>query len=444
MRPTRPDGEPIAFSAPKETYRAGDEYRVVIDAHDVNWVSPQEAAADPLVWSALTWGGRRDLELVRRLGSDFDTLADAVASEAWESREGFIRGAKRAHECSDRLGLRILEDHELWAECSLLEYASRFPENHNPMFERPREVETYRLPLLLTKESWTVSAGRFRGVVVTPTARIKVLLFSQSFMGVQAPQERDLAALALVINSSLAVHYFYLTSGRLASYRPTLRKVDLEQIPLPQSRNITLEQLASMGEGDLDAAAYDLFELNDVERVLVEDFLHVTLEDFKGHAGSPGRAPLTAAEQDRELRDYCKWFIEVLQAGFGADKCIAGKLHIPTGKRIPPYCIVSFHFDMPHSTERVQAARLDAEQLRELLRRVGGLLATQRPEVGGVFYQRVARVYVAQKGESEDEAVPMLFIIKPNARRYWTRSIAVRDADEVAADILQSNLVSTE
>jgi hypothetical protein len=36
-------------------------------------------------------------------------------------------------------------------------------------------------------------------------------------------------------------------------------------------------------------------------------------------------------------------------------------------------------------------------------------------------------------GESE---VPTVFIVKPDQVRYWTRSMALRDADEVAGDIM--------
>ena len=33
--------------------------------------------------------------------------------------------------------------------------------------------------------------------------------------------------------------------------------------------------------------------------------------------------------------------------------------------------------------------------------------------------------------------VPTVFLIKPNQVRYWTRSVALRDADEVACDLMQ-------
>jgi hypothetical protein len=32
--------------------------------------------------------------------------------------------------------------------------------------------------------------------------------------------------------------------------------------------------------------------------------------------------------------------------------------------------------------------------------------------------------------------IPTIYLIKPDKIRYWTRSMALRDADEVAADIM--------
>jgi hypothetical protein len=53
---------------------------------------------------------------------------------------------------------------------------------------------------------------------------------------------------------------------------------------------------------------------------------------------------------------------------------------------------------------------------------------------GGIFYQRVARVYDSLK--IGDQIVPTVYLIKPDQVRYWTRSMALRDADDVVADAL--------
>ena len=53
---------------------------------------------------------------------------------------------------------------------------------------------------------------------------------------------------------------------------------------------------------------------------------------------------------------------------------------------------------------------------------------------GGIFYQRVARIYTSTTWNGEQ--VPTVYLVKPDKIRYWTRSMALRDADEVSADIM--------
>lgn len=539
MRPTPPDGDPIAFWSPKQTYLVEDQYRVIVDAHDLNWLSPREAAGDPLVWSALMWGGRRDLELVRRLYESPATLNQVAIAGAWRSVRGFQRGtrlptvpreleapqvwcnvtrrfrrervkrilldAMDAHsECSrvavichsihravvdslpadysqriatvalfdvpsceevpgtdltcdlvvvlapvreyaDRMGMRILESQGVWNDCPVVTSPSAFPRNEDPLFERPRDLGSFRMPAILMKESWTVDHQRFRCIVVKPDRTSDLLLFSQSFYGIVGPSHNALAALAVAIRSSLAVHYFYLTSGRLASYRPTIRKADLDDLPLPVLQTVTMEQLPSLSEEEIDRKTFELYGLNDIEKILVEDFFSITLQDFKGDEQARGRQPLTATEQRTELAEYSKCLIDVLHAGFGNDKSITATVYVASNGARFPYCIVAIHLDS-RRRNAVAFRALNSGALRQELQQLDDAL---KQEVGGqspIFHRRVARVYVARPETvgAGDLKIPTVFIVKPNQRRYWSRSIALRDADEVTADILQSDVISTE
>ncbi|MFO5494786.1 MAG: class I SAM-dependent DNA methyltransferase, partial [Cuspidothrix sp.] len=65
-----PDGEPLTYICPKPVMTNEDDYHIVIEPDYINKIYPQEAIANPLVWTALMWGGRRDLSLVRRLNQE--------------------------------------------------------------------------------------------------------------------------------------------------------------------------------------------------------------------------------------------------------------------------------------------------------------------------------------------------------------------------------------
>ena len=339
ITPQTPDGSPIRYWSPKQHFMGEGGHRIILDAHDLNWVYPQEAAEDPWVWTALAWGGRRDHELIRSMKSDprRRSLESAIEEDSgWSATKGFERRLKNVQTREDRLNLRILEDQSLWDNCPLACDSSRFPLNENPIFGRPKELKDFLLPRLLMRLSWTVEHGRFKASLISShDAASKHLLYSQSYFGISAPAMGDLAALALALNSIFAVYFFFLTGGRTASYRPTLINDDIEQFPLPPAVDISVDALNTMSNNEIDEYAFSVYGLKDSERALVEDFYNVTLQDFKGDAGSPGRqvAAFNVAQAGESiLRTYCDSFLRVLRAGFGGDKPVSATIFHMEGR----------------------------------------------------------------------------------------------------------------
>ena len=441
FRPNAPSGEPIAYWSPKPTHTGEDSYRIVVEAHDLNWIYAEEAAKDPRAWSALTWGSRRDLEIVRRLGAKCGTLKKGVRKGQWHSDPGFKRVPKEAKPHPDRLGIPVLEQHDRWDSSPPVTQAGSFPENPNEYFERPRNLASYELPVLVMKAAWTVSSRRFRGVLVVPSPDESHLLYSQSFFGVHGPDQKWLAALAASVRSSLAVHYLYCTSGRLASYRPTLRKTDLDRMILPLSKDLTPRQLAAMGNEEIDRRTFDLYQVNEIDRALVQDFFEVTLPDFKGGGDSPGRQPAWRGPDPGSKRifsDYCHFLIRVLKGGFGDGKPVCATVLAPSDASDVTFCVVALHLEWPGRGE-IEFDPTEPRALRERLTHLDEVLSSQDPERGGVLYRRVARVYETLETRTAGGRtcrIPTVYFVKPNMLRYWTRSMALRDADEVAADIL--------
>ncbi len=95
--------------------------------------------------------------------------------------------------------------------------------------------------------------------------------------------------------------------------------------------------------------------------------------------------------------------------------------------------LVAIHLDWPRDepivVEPIESAAL-CERLLELDEK---WLTGGQPSRGGIFYQRVAMVY--SEFQHQRRSIPTVYIVKPDRIRYWTRSAALRDADEVAADV---------
>jgi len=445
MRPTSPDDEPLTYISPKQAKPAGgaevaeSSYSIVIEPHDISRVWPDEAASAPYVWTALAWGGRRDLVFVKAL-LRHETLLKLDEGGHIRRRKGIVRGNERKA-LPDIKGRRILEAPAFPDGVFLYLNASELPENDNEFVDDDDSVtvEAFELPQLILKKSWRADSGRVHAAVVDSDEAHGVVC-SQSYVSVHALDEyaHYLDAACLSYNSCVAVYFLLLTSGRLASYRPEPLVEEVLNVPIPSCREVDLHALGSAAE--LDPAAKEAFQMKDAERVLVEDLFEFTLPDFKGDETSPGRQPTqrkpklkTVAGKEPHLAAYCRYFIRVLKAGFGQDKAVCATIFQDPPHAQLPVRLAAIHLDWARDDEIVVEPIDSGDLCERLLELDEKLLQTGDVQRGGIFFQRIARVYVEER--RGQRVVPTVYIVKPDKIRYWTRSAALRDADEVAADM---------
>ena len=444
LRPTEPDNEPLLYISPKQVKAAGgaevaeSQYAIVIEPHDISRIWPEEAATEPLVWTSLAWGGRRDLAFVRAL-CNHSTLEKLRKDGLVQSREGVIRGDRKQIQ-QEIVGRRILEEEEFPANTFVHLNAEQLPINDNPNTHSKDSTsyEAFNTPQLLIKQGWTTRSGRFQAVLVASSDDNAGVICSQSYISARASSSDALESAALSYNSVLAVYFLLLTSGRLASYRPEPLVEEMRGVPFARPHDRMLVGVHSFE--DIDNRVREEFGIKDAEWALIDDLFSYTLPDFKGDETSPGRQPTErvrrftqAAKSEPHLFAYCRYFARVLKAGFGQEKAVRATIYQDAADSPLPVRLVAIHLDWPREkdivVERIDSAAL-CDRLMELDQK---WLQTGEENRGGIFYQRVALVY--SEFRHKRRSIPTVYIVKPDRIRYWTRSAALRDADEVAADV---------
>lgn len=441
MCPTAPDAEPLLYTSPKQVKPASgadmaeSSYTIVIEPHDISLILPDEAAFEPNIWTTLAWGGRRDLTIIRKLAY-FTNLQKLLDAGTIQSREGIIRGELQYEEI---VGRRMLDGDDFPSDALPILTLKRLPINTDPHVHRKTNLTAFNLPQLIIKQGWTSSSRRFKAALCVGSGQNGALC-SQSFLSVHAEKQMSgwLESAVLSYNSSLAVYYLLLTSGRLASYRPEPLVEEMRSVPIAEPQTRIMSDLCTVEE--IDRQTKLAFGLPNSEWALVEDLFHTTLADFKGDDSSPGRQPTqrkpnlkTIAGREPHLVAYCQYFIDVLKVGFGEDKQVCATIYQDAPQARLPVRLVAIHLDLdrpePIIVERIDSADL-CQRLMELDEKFLRVGDTSR---GGIFSQRIARVYLEElQGR---RIVPTIYIIKPDRIRYWTRSAGMRDADEVAADM---------
>ncbi len=431
------DDAKLEYICPKPQKTSEDQYRVVIEPQDIHSVPVRDATGDPLVWTALAWGSWRDLELLKHLSRN-PNLEEYRVERTIHTGEGIIRGTtpKRYPWI---VGRRIQEDREFPPRTFIYLRPDLLPVNQDPRAHRPPRPEIFKSPQLLIKQSWVVGVGRFQAAIVDAPPGDEGVICSDSYVSVHAPAERHeiLEAAWLAQNSKWATYYQLLTSGRFAAFLPQPLEDELRSLPLPEPRPGLLDGIKTVG--DVDNRIRDLLNFKESEWALIEDLFEFTLPEFKGDARSPGRQPTLRKAQagsvagEVDLQRYAEQFVRVLKAGFGAEKQLCATIFQEPAPNHLPVRLLAIHLHWP-GRKAVEVELMDSEVLLQRLTKLRSGCMKAPDQGSGFYFERSARIYAPHptpKGK-----VPTVFLIKPNQRRQWTRSMAMRDADEVAAEIM--------
>ena len=409
----------IDFVSPKHVRPLVDEFTIVVEPLDQRSLTVSDAINDLNIWTKLMWGNARDLQLLKKLAA-FPSLATYARTEGLSYQQGVTFGDRQKP--APHLDGRRLFDETMFPAESILHLDSSKVDTVKDISIHSRAsmgLEAFAMPQLILKHSWNKPTGRFHARLTVSKGRDGVLC-NQSYLSIHGRSE-ILESACIAHNSKIAVYYHLLTSGRFAAYRPKLSKDDMLNLPIPRPAAGLSDEIASYR--DIDEAAYRLFGLKDAERVLIEDAIDYTLDDFLGGDGSNGKAS-TKSRDEAHLRAYCEYFTRVLKAGFGHEVQVSARIY--QSRESSPYRLLAFELGSgPNSSIELVSMRTFA--LFNEIKRLNG----SSRKTGSLLDHRVARVYEANGG------VPTVFLVKPDQRRFWTRSMALQDADEVATDIFR-------
>ena len=436
---TVPDGQPFFYICPKLTQTLGDDYGVTIEPQDITEVYLDEAINNSIIWATLMWGGRRDVVLMSKL-SRASSLEKLQNQNIAKSLQGVIRGSRK-EKLDFIVNKRILDERssQLVQQSFLFLKAEDLPINQdNEAHRNIQDFSAFEAPQMIIKMSWQSKSKRFSAFIVEPDKNGDGIICSGSYVSVHFSQKdfSVLEAACLSYNSKLAVYYLLLSSHRFASYRPEVKPSDLLRVPIPELDNDPLQTLQN--PDDIDEVIRHSFSLKESEWILIEDLFNYTLLDFKGNSDSPGRKRVKKIQ----LLEYCEYFIKVIRAGFGQRKQVSATIFQQANGSKISISLVAIHLN--HSAnEEIETKQIDSHLLLERLNKLNELfIAHENSNKSGIFYQRVARIYDSVLIDGVQ--VPTIYLVKPDRVRYWTRSMALRDADEVVADIMASSRAHTQ
>lgn len=391
----------------RRTRASGEKIEFEIDHYDIQHTHYSEALNNPRIWQANFFGGGRLIPLIESIAGQRsleEFIEEKVKSGQWIDGEGWQEcpnspPLRRIRALQSQRSLTELENEELkilkskhsadWITGRSFVETSDFTEDGIKnidfctldYFQWPRSKNkaVFKPPHVLIKESVT---GKNIPVVFSD----EYLTFKDSIFGIHAPSvDRSLLEnLAKRLKSPINVSLIWLLSGKVITTREGVPlKADILSTPFP--------------EGEL--------EFNEIEEVLLEDVLEYAA-DFR-KAGEKSQVLRTASKKD--LVDFGKYYCRILNAvysDFRPAQPIIGKEFI-----CYPFILgQNPEMDIPNSIREVE------EVLRSLI---------DHKVNHNLWIKRILRVFERN----------VIFLYKPNQKRYWLRSIAMRDADETIEEL---------
>ena len=409
-----------------------------IEPQDVAHLTHAEAISVPHIWSVLALGGRRDLQLIARL-SNLPTLQKLEDEGKVIARLGVIPGdmKKRIPEFKNRPYL--FEPH-FPSDVFLDLKAEKLPIWKEPLVASTYHTnpEAFELPQLLVKLSPDGAGGRFRAARVRAKGAQGVVC-KKTYLSVRdySSNGTHVDSACILFNSRFAAYYFGLTGSRVL-YNTEMLLEELKELPLPSGRippGFRIENFDAV-----DRLSSELLQLTSAEQTLIDDFLSVSLKDAL-RRDSAGRKPTRRNSPDGtwepDLSNYVSTFANVLRTTFGRDRGLGATIYCEPTERALPLRLLTLEIGLSSSPQpKIQPitspSLLDAltNFHRSVLKQ-----ETSSDSKAGLAFTRVA--FLFHSSESSAGKVHKLSIVKPDERRYWTSSLAMRDADQLSMAILR-------
>lgn len=374
---TPPIDRKILHATFRRSGRVDAELGFDIDYYDLHWLPRNLALTDDAVWRIDLLGSGRVLGFINRM-KQMRTLGQYAEKLQWNFGEGFIEGGKDISRSADHIiGKPLLPSEALTLNGIDINAIITMPKKP---IEGPRSPKRFTPPMLMVREQMDIPHAIWTKSYLT---------YKNKIVGFAAPKEqrKQLEEVDhwLSVESVALRAFVACISVRLFTQKDTtLSNADILAIPYPESGNL---------------------DLSSNERILVEDIANHYREFIR--VGE--KSALMKESGHAKLTDFTSVFSTQINAIYKKNPLRALEPQLWSGVICQPFVFGK--------------GKVDWSGADELKNKLDKLLHEQHGDTLQVT--RICRIYDGN----------FVFLLKPDRLRYWLRSIALRDADEMLSDL---------
>jgi hypothetical protein len=407
-----------------------------------------------LDWKQYFWGTPRDQKFLDRLRA-LPRLSDAVdqlkvnpnkRNKRWIIGQGFQPEGINDDPQKSKLPSwnpeqLFLEGKSKDIDLLVLESdCSRVEDRFNRLRRLP-DQQIFKRPHVLVSKGLKVAYSDFD------------VVFRHAVQGIHGHQKDAnlLAFLATTLNSDLANYFLFHTSANWGTERDETHESELLQFPFPfpedtqspiESESIIREvssklkqlkkrlennvlgrkEIIEQAKQDLLVYVYRYYQIDELEQVLINDTVNCWIPSSTPNRGSPNIPTLKDSTKPERL-EYLNLLCDLLNRWSRRGSYqVSGKIIFASNSKMAVIVLQKvLSQDVSPLNEHTSSPELDS-----VISRILNLLPRHE---GSIAYYRNLKVFDRDK----------LYILKPLAYRFWSKTTALNDADEIAAAILTND-----
>jgi type I restriction-modification system DNA methylase subunit len=418
------------FVCPERSVNFRQHGIIEIGAENIKKLSVHGAADDPDMLKVATWGTARDLSLIQHLQKSYQVISEL---EETLPKAGLKIGNKSKNSPEYLFNKKLLSSGEMskyQIDVDKLDYF-----NHRKV-ESPRNPCIYRGPLV-------VIAEKIEDCRLSSAFSSQDVVYTMSYSGISLSSDNLAHYINAILNSSVASYFLFMTASSWGVERKKIMTQDLSRLPVPKLDSVSTDLVGKLLEverklreeidsetseellkQELDQLVFQLYELDEMEQILVEDMTQFTIDFYMNREKSIALIKPTfnqLTEYATHLMKSIEPFLQTLN-----ERTIIADI-IDIGKA--PLQVIKFSLtSLPRRNLIVEI--IPGQKLEAVLKSI----AQQLPQkvADSIYTRRDLRIYVGED----------IYIIKPAKCIYWTRSQGFNDADAILSESLKTNYAS--
>lgn len=445
----------IEYWAPKTFVKNSLVEGVLIDSTDIKFLPREECQkSDTKIWKIAMWGSFEDFKLIEKLNTNFTRLKDIIAKLNIKQGVGFqllTKSTDKELPDDELSNLKYLDADSIKPYYTPKSYLKKINTSI-----KTKKATTFYLNYYNKKfisELPIINIFRRLGdkdAYVNPHFVIKkgledgftcasFLDFSCSFRdGVygfygEKGNTNNLKIIASYLNSIISNYYLFLSNSSYGIERDQIMKNEYLDIPFPNLSKSDTDKIISLfakliddkknsdifhkkiSINEIDEIFIKALNLTAYERFLIEDAIKFSIDLFIKGKDSVS----LKATNIEELRIYATITQEIVNEYLNAANNISIKI-FDIDKKAPLNLII---IKLSKTSKNIIEGKIgDIVNHLDFLNKI-----SIKKEAKSIYIKKIIKYY----------DVDTIYILKPNQKRFWSRSMAINDAKELINEIIK-------